>query len=186
MKKRVLATILAVCLLFSVMACVASAESIELGEIVTNVRICPGKVIDSTVIDEPVIKGYAKGSGWEVQTEDGFWVPYEGDSIDERATSFNLRYFAVDYSNNYYYSNVCAVRVDHNPIGDYFYSGTDHWRVCDDCGGQAEKGGHTHLGEDALAANKVCSVCGHVRTSQYTGILAFIEWLMALVGTLLG
>lgn len=184
MKKRVLATILTVCLLFSVMACVASAATVEVGEIVKSVRICPGKVIDEDVIEEPEIKGYIKGSGWEVQNSNGFWVPYDGAPIDEMTKSFNLRYFIVDYSNNYVYSNECSVKVAHNPIGDYKYSGTEHWRDCTDCDGQAEKGGHTHLGEDALADNKVCRVCGHVRTSQYTGLLAFIEWIMALVASL--
>ncbi len=186
MKKRVLATILTVCLLFSALACVAGAASVEVGEIITSVRICPGKVINSDVIAEPEIKGYPKGSGWEIQTEDGLWIPYDGSAIGERQTDFNLRYFTVDYSDNYVYSNVCAVRVAHNPIGDYQYNGTDHWRACDDCGGQAEKDGHTHLAGEATAADKVCRVCGHVRTSQYTGILAFIEWIMALIGSLLG
>lgn len=186
MKKRVLATILTVCLLFSVMACVASAATVEVGEIVTSVRICPGKVIDSDVIAEPEIKGYPQGSGWEVQNSDGFWVPYDGTPIDELTKSFNLRYFTVDYSGNYVYSNECAVKVAHNPIGDYKYSGTDHWRDCADCDGQAEKGGHTHLGSAANSTDKVCRVCGHVRTSQWTGILAFIDWLMALVSSLIG
>ena len=185
MKKRVLATILSVCLLFSVMACVASAASVELGEIISNVRICPGKVIDEKVIDSPEIKGYPKGSGWEVQTEDGLWIPYDGEAIAENAKDFNLRYYAVDYSDNYVYSNVCSVRVAHKPIGDYQYSGTDHWRICDDCGGEAEKGGHDHLSSSATSADKVCRVCGHVRTSQYTGLLAFWEWIMALIASLL-
>ena len=186
MKKRVLATILTVCLLFSAMACVASAANVELGEIVRSVRICPGKVIDDNVMKKPVVKGYPKGEGWEVQTEDGLWVPYDGEPIDERQADFNLRYFAVDYADNYVYSNECAVRVDHNPIGDYHYSGTDHWRLCDDCDGQADKEGHTHLGNNPTANNKVCQVCGHVRTSQWTGILAFLEWIGALIGALIG
>lgn len=186
MKKRVLATILTVCLLFSVMACMASAASVEIGEIVANVRICPGKVIDEKVIASPEVKGYPKSAGWEIQTEDGLWVPYGGEPIGERQADFKLRYFTVDYSNNYTYSNECAVRVAHNPIGDYHYSGTDHWRLCDDCGGEAEKDGHTHLANNPSADNKVCQVCGHVRTSQWTGILSFIEWLMALVGALIG
>ena len=77
MKKRVLATVLTVCLLFGALACVASAASVTVGEIVSSVRICPGKIIDSDVIDEPVVKGYPKGSGWEVQKDDGLWVPYD-------------------------------------------------------------------------------------------------------------
>ncbi len=185
MKKRVLATILTVCLLFSVMACVASAATVEVGEIVKSVRICPGKVIDSSVIEEPVVKGYPKKAGWEVQNSDGSWVQYNGAAIGERQVDFNLRYFVVDYDGNYEYSNECAVRVAHKPIGDYQYSGTDHWRVCDDCGGQADKGGHDHLSADATSQNKVCTVCGHVRTSQYTGLLGFMEWFMGLINEIL-
>lgn len=186
MKKRVLATVFTVCLLFGALACVASAASVTVGEIVSSVRICPGKIIDSDVIDEPVVKGYPKGSGWEIQKDDGLWVPYDGQPLTGEGTSFNLRYFTVDYSDNYEYSNVCVVRVAHNPIGDYQYSGTDHWRVCDDCGGQAEKEGHTHLKGEPTAADKVCKVCGHVRTPQYTGILSFIEWFMAVINVIIG
>lgn len=187
MKKRVLATLLSVCLLFSVFACVASAASnVEVGEIVSSKRICPGDIIDSAVVAEPTIKGYPQGKGWEVQTSDGVWVPYDGEPLAESPSTFNLRYFAVDYEGNYVYSNECVVTVDHNPIGDYQYSGTDHWRVCDDCGGQAEKAGHTHLYENATASDKVCTICGHVRTPQYTGILAFIEWLMDLINIIIG
>lgn len=184
--KKVLATMLAVCLLFSVMACVAGAATVEVGEIVTNIRVCPGKVIDDSIIAEPSIKGYAKNFGWEIQNSEGFWVEYNGTVIEESQGDFNLRYFVVDYDGVYTYSNVCSVRVAHNPIGDYQYSGTDHWRVCGDCGGQADKGGHDHLSADATAANKVCTVCGHVRTSQYTGILSFMEWFMSLINNILG
>lgn len=184
MKKRVLATILTVCLLFSVMACAASAASgLDVEDIVSSIRICPGKIINSDVIEEPAIYGYAKVSGWEIQTTDGVWLPYDGEAIDENI--IGLRFYAVDYSNNYEYSNECSVRVEHNPIGDYQYSGTDHWRICDDCGGQADKGGHTHLGAEATANNKVCQVCGHVRTSQYTGLLSFWEWLIPSVMAIL-
>ncbi len=180
MKKRVLATILTVCLLFSVMACVAGAQSnLDVEDIVSSIRICPGKVINDDVIEAPEVSGYYKVSGWEIQTVDGIWLPYDGESIGDDV--IGLRYYAVDYSGNYERSNECSVRVEHNPIGDYQYSGTDHWRVCDDCGGQADKGGHTHLGGSATANEKVCSVCGHVRTSQYTGLLSFWEWLFPTV-----
>ena len=179
MKKRVLATILTVCLLFSAMACVAGAESsLEVEDIILNIRICPGKDIND-VIEDPEVIGYVKVAGWEIQTVDGVWLPYDGEGIDKNVT--HIRYYAVDYADNYVYSNECSVKVEHNPIGDYQYSGTDHWRVCDDSGGQADKGGHTHLGSGATAENKVCSVCGHVRTSQYTGLLSFWEWLLPTV-----
>jgi hypothetical protein len=187
MKKRVLATILTVCLLFSVLACVASAEGeISIGEIISTKRICPGDVIDFDFIARPETEGGIYTEGWEVQTVDGVWVPYDGEPISEKAGTFKLRYFATDAQGNYAYSNECTVTAKHNPMGAYEMSGTDHWRTCADCGGQADKGGHDHLTADATASNKVCTVCGHVRTSQYTGILAFLEWVMNLIFSLIG
>lgn len=188
MKKRVLATILSVCLLFSVMACVASAESgITIAEIVSSKRICPGDVIDDYFIEAPVAEGPVYSEGWEIQTADGKWVPYDGSPISENAGTFTIRYYAANVDGSIYgYSNECVVTAKHNPKGDYETSGTDHWRICADCGGQCEKGGHDHLAENATSANKVCSVCGHRRTSQWTGILAFWEWIMALIGSLRG
>ncbi len=185
MKKRVLATILTVCFLFSAMACVASAASnVSVGEIDLFKRICPGDIIDTEIMEIPEVRGYARSQGWEIKSIDGYWIPYDGEPLPEKPDAFGLRYYAVDYDGNYAYSNECEVKVAHNPSGSYEYSGLEHWRVCDDCGGQADLGGHDHLGSDAKAESKVCSVCGHVRTSQYTGILAFIEWLMALVASL--
>ena len=187
MKKRVLATILTVCLLFSVMACVASAAtSVSVGEIISTKRICPGDIIDFNFIPRPETEGGIYAEGWEIQTVDGVWVPYDGQPISEKAGVFGLRYFAADAQGQYAYSNVCTVTAKHNPTGGYESSGTDHWRVCADCGGEVDKEGHDHLAGNATAANKVCSVCGHVRTSQWTGMLAFIEWLMALIGSLIG
>ena len=186
MKKRVLATILTVCLLFSVMACVASADSgISVGEIDVSKRICPGDVIDFDFIARPEIEGGVYAEGWEIESADGAWIPYDGTPIHEKAGTFKIRYFAASATGEYAYSNECVVTAKHNPAGQYEYSGTDHWRVCVDCGGQTEKGGHTHLSGTATAANKVCSVCGHVRTSQYTGLLAFWEWVMALITSLI-
>ncbi len=182
MKKRVLATILTVCLLFSVMACVASAEaSISIGEIISSKRICPGDVIDFDFIARPETEGGIYAEGWEIKTADGVWVPYDGEPISENAGAFGLRYFAADANGNYVYSNECVVTAKHNPSGAYQTSGIEHWRVCADCGGEADKGGHDHLTADATSTNKVCTICGHVRTSQYTGILAFLEWLMNLI-----
>ena len=187
MKKRVLATILTVCLLFSVMACVASAESgITVGEIISSKRVCPGDIIDFDVIEKPTVSGGVYAQGWEIQTADGAWIPYDGEPIEAKAGTFNVRYFAASANGEYSYSNECVVTAKHNPAGQYEYSGTDHWRVCVDCGGQADYGHHTHLKSDATAANNVCEVCGHVRTSQWTGLLGFIEWLMALLTSLIG
>lgn len=190
MKKRVLATILTVCLLFSAMACVAGAATGEadiiIADIVTSKRICPGDVIDSDFIPEPAIEGGVYAKGWEITTADGVWVPYDGEPISEKAGTFSLRFFAADAKGNYGYSNECVVTVAHNPAGAYEYSGIEHWRVCLDCGGQADKGGHTHVGATALAGDKVCQVCGHVRTSQWTGFLAFFEWIGVLLSSLLG
>ncbi len=187
MKKRVLATILAVCLLFSVMACVASAASdIVVGDIISSKRICPGDIINFAFIERPEIECQEiKSEGWEIQRADGIWVPYNGKSIAEDAGTFNLRYFVADTYGNYGYSNVCVVIAKHNPSGAYQTSGTDHWRVCSDCGAEAEKGGHDHL-SDATPENKVCSVCGHVRTSQYTGLITFWNWLINLIFSFIG
>lgn len=189
MKKRVLATMLAVCLLFSVFACVASAEGeILVDEIISSKRLCPGDVIDEYFIEAPEVSGAVYAEGWEIQRADGSWVPYNGEPINEKAgTVIMIRYFAANIDGSAYgYSNECTVTVKHNPKGDYEASGTDHWRICADCGGEADKGPHDHLAEGATAANKVCSVCGHRRTSQWTGLLAFWEWIMALIGSLIG
>lgn len=187
MKKRVLATILTVCLLFSVLACVANAEaSITIGEIISSKRICPGDVIDFEFIARPETEGGIYAEGWEIKTADGIWVPYDGEPISENAGTFSIRFFAADAQGNYAYSNECVVTAKHNPSGAYQMSGTDHWRVCVDCGAETDKGGHDHLAEGATADNKVCSVCGNVRTSQWTGILAFWEWIMLIIMSLLG
>ncbi len=187
MKKRVLATILTVCLLFSVMACVASAASdITIGEIISSKRICPGNTIDFNFIPRPETEGGIYSEGWEITNANGDWVPYDGEPISENAGTFKLRYFAADADGEYAYSNECVVTAAHNPTGGYQMSGIEHWRICADCGADAEIGAHDHLSADATANNKVCTVCGHVRTSQYTGILAFFEWILDLVFSLIG
>lgn len=187
MKKTVLAAILCICMLFSICAVGASAATVSVGEIVRVARICPGDVIDDVSIGEPSYVGAVYTTGWEILDANGHWVPYQDQPINEKeGTVIYVRYFAADISGEYAYSNVCEVTVKHNPQGAYQYSGTDHWRICADCGGEAEKGGHDHLAEGATAANKVCTVCGQVRTSQWTGILAFWEWLMNLITTLIG
>ncbi len=190
MKKRVLATMLTVCLLFSVFTCFASAagDEIIIADIISSKRICPGDVIDDFFIEAPeILSGPVYAEGWEIQTKDGTWIPYDGSQIDEKAGTFKIRYFAVDYSGEVFgYSNECVVTAKHNPSGPYESDNSYHWRTCADCGGVADKAGHDHLSEDATAGNKVCTVCGHVRTSSLTGILVFLEWIMALIGSLLG
>lgn len=183
MKKGVLATILTVCLLFTSLACCASAASIEVGEIVSTARICPGTTIEQK-LDKPTVEGGIYAQGWEVKTYNGLWIPYDGEPIDEYAGTFSVRYFVSDVDGNYTYSNECVVTTGHNPKGNYEADGTSHWRVCADCGGQVGKEAHTTMGEDASAGDKVCQVCGHVRTSQWTGLLAFFEWIMNLITSL--
>lgn len=185
MTKKLLSVILSVCLLFGVFSCIASAAAIPVleGEIPVRVRICPGKVID---IDHPEVTGNVYSEGWEIKLIGGDWIPYDGEPLDKNDDGASIRYFAANAVGGYVYSNEAILIVDHNPIGSYKYSGTDHWRDCADCDGQAEKGGHTTLGEGATAADNVCKICGHRRTSQYNGILVFWEWLMALIGSLIG
>ena len=189
MKKRVLATILAVCLLFSVMACVASAATgaadISVGEIITSKRICPGDVIDFEFIPRPAIEGGVYAEGWEIQTPDGVWLPYDGEPISEDAGVFNVRYFAADAQGRYAYSTECVVTAAHNPSGSYEYDNSYHWRICADCEGKSDVAVHSHLAADATAINEVCSICGHVRSSSLTGVLAFFEWILDLVFSLL-
>ena len=185
MTKKVLSAILSVCLLFGVFSCLASAAAIPTidSELPVKVRICPGRVID---IDAPEVSGNVYAEGWEIKVVGGEWIPYDGEPLDRYDDGAYIRYFVANSVGGYAYSNEALLIVDHNPIGDYKYSGTDHWRDCADCDGQADKGGHTTLGSNATAADNICKVCGHRRTSQYTGILAFWEWVMALIGSLFG
>lgn len=185
MTKKVLSVILSVCLLFGVFACFASAAAVPTidTEIPVKVRICPGKVIN---IDAPEISGNVYAEGWEIKYEGGDWIPYDGEPLGKEENGASIRYFAANAVGGYAYSNEALLTVDHNPIGDYKYSGTDHWRDCAECDGQAEKGAHTTLGEDAKQADNVCKVCGQRRTAQYNGLLAFWEWIMLLIGALLG
>ncbi|MBO5462654.1 MAG: hypothetical protein J6A49_05010 [Clostridia bacterium] len=185
MTKRVLSAILSVCLLFGVFSCFASAAAIPTidSEIPVKVRICPGRVID---IDAPEVNGNVYAQGWEIKVVGGDWIPYDGEPLDRFDDGAYIRYFAANSVGGYAYSNEALLIIDHNPIGDYKYSGTDHWRDCADCDGKADKGAHTTLGADATAGDNICKVCGHRRTSQYTGLLAFFEWVMALIGSLLG
>ncbi len=182
MKKRVFAIALCVCLLVAAFTVNTNAALISIdSDILSTVRICPGKTIEDG-LDAPEVFGPIYAQGWEILTSDGIWVPYGGVALDEGVVQ--VRYFITDASGDEYYSNVCEVTVKHNPKGDYQYDGINHWHICDDCGGQADKGAHTTLDvgmDDAAVNNKVCQVCGQVRTSQYTGFLAFWAWIINLV-----
>lgn len=176
--KKVLAVALCLCLLFCAFAVPTSAANIVIDEIASEIRICPGKVLDKA-LDAPGVSGVVYSEGWEILSADGVWIPYDGSPLEEG--EMYIKYFAADPSNSYEYSNVCHVIVDHNPQGGYEYDGMYHWRDCADCGGQADKEGHSTLGNDFLPNEKVCDVCGQMRTPQYTGIKAFIAWLMSLL-----
>ena len=185
MAKRLLSVILSVCLLFGVCACIASAAAAPVleGEIPLKVRICPGKIID---IDHPVASGNVYAEGWEIKIIGGDWIPYDGEPLDMNDEGASIRYFAANFSGDYVYSNEATLIVKHNGIGAYKYDDLEHWRDCSDCDGQADKAGHTNLGETATAADNVCEVCGQRRTTSLNGLLVFWEWLMALIGSLLG
>lgn len=182
MTKKVLSVIMSVCLLFGVFTCMVSAAAVPTidEEIPVKVRICPGRTID---IDTPEVSGNVYSQGWEIKVVGGEWIPYDGEPLEKSDDGSSIRYFAANSVGEFVYSNEALLTVEHNPIGDYKYSGMEHWRDCADCNGKADKGAHTTLGEDATAKDNICQVCGHQRTSQYTGILAFIEWVMALIGS---
>lgn len=188
MKKKVLSLILSVCLLLTVFTCVASASTVEVEQTLPAVvRLCPGTVIgvdSKDVLSAPLVYGEVYQHGWEIKLVDGDWVPYDGKTpIDETYDGAVIRYFAVTYSNNpedYVYSNECQLTVKHNPTGSYLYSGTDHWRVCADCGGNANEELHDFF-EEPTSTNTVCGVCGAKRTSQWTGLASFFDWLLGYV-----
>lgn len=186
MKKRILAVAITVCLLFTALTCVANAATgVSAGEIISEKRICPGKTLN---LEEPEVNGFAAYQGWEIQTSDGVWVPYDGYALSESDSGKLVRYFVATAAGEYSYSETedgepsyCLITVKHNPTGSYKYDGMSHWRDCADCGGQADKEAHTTLGSDATEGDKTCTVCGQRRTSQYTGIIAFWNWLMTLI-----
>lgn len=187
MKKRVLSLIMSVCLIFTVFACVAGAASVEVEQTLpTIIRFCPGTVIgDSTaeVLPVPVVYGSVYQQGWEIKVEGGDWVPYDGSPLDLEDDGAMIRYFAISYSNDandYAYSNECELIVKHNPTGSYIYSGSEHWRVCADCGGEDGVELHDHF-EDPKSGNTVCGVCGAKRTAQWTGLAAFFDWLLTTI-----
>ncbi len=191
MKKKILAIVMTACIFVTAFICSASAAAIP--EIVTEIpvehRFCPDSIITYDVFGEIEVLGNPYTEGWEIKVVGGDWVPYNGEALTQYYDGAYIRYFAANEAGGYAYSNECAIVIAHNPIGSYKSDGMYHWRDCDDCDGQAQKGGHTHLGEgmdDAAVKDNICKVCGHQRTPQYTGIKAFLAWLMSLIATLIG
>lgn len=192
MKKRVFSLIMSVCILFTLFTCVAGASDVEVEQTLpTIIRLCPGTVIgESTesILPTPVVYGSVYEQGWEIKLEGGDWVPYNGEVLDETYDGATIRYFATPFSNlesDYVYSNECQLICKHNPTGPYEYSGTDHWRMCADCGGKDGEDLHDFF-DDPKTDNTVCTICGAKRTSQWTGLAAFFEWLFATIFSLIG
>lgn len=187
MKKRILSLFLSVCMLVTIFTCVASAADVSVDKTLpTIVRLCPGTIIGENtedVLPVPDVYGPIYSQGWEIKAVDGEWVPYDGHPLELEDDGAVVRYYAVTFSNNaddYEYSNECELIVEHNPTGSYLYSGTNHWRVCADCGGKADDELHDHF-ENPKAGNSVCGVCGAPRTSQWTGLASFFDWLLDFV-----
>ena len=185
--KKVISLIMSVCFLFTMFACVSSAASVEVEpSLPAIIRLCPGTVIGEAtedILPTPEVYGAVYSEGWEIKVEGGDWVPYQGEPLELTDDGAKIRYFAITFSNDindYAYSNECDLIVKHNPTGSYLYSGTDHWRVCADCGGQSGVELHDHF-EEPKAGNTVCGVCGAKRTPQWTGLAAFFDWLLATI-----
>ncbi|MBQ5677517.1 MAG: hypothetical protein IIV47_01460 [Clostridia bacterium] len=185
--KKVISLIMSVCFIFTMFACVSSAASVEVeSSLPAIIRLCPGTVIGEAtedILPTPEVYGAVYSEGWEIKVEGGDWVPYQGEPLELTDDGAKIRYFAITFSNDikdYAYSNECDLIVKHNPTGSYLYSGTEHWRVCADCGGQSDVELHDHF-EEPKAGNTVCGVCGAKRTSQWTGLAAFFDWLLATI-----
>jgi hypothetical protein len=186
MKKKIFSLIMSLCLIVTMFSIGASAVEVEVDQIPTIVRLCPGTVIgDNTdhLLPAPNVYGSVYVQGWEIKLEGGDWVPYHGEVLDETYDGALIRYYAAPFSNNeadYVYSNECDLICKHNPKGPYKYSGTDHWRECADCGGK--DGEELHDFFDSFDTNhedldSVCQVCGAKRTSQWTGLAGFLSWI---------
>lgn len=191
MKKKILAIVMTACIFVTVFICSASAAVAPevVSEIPLEYRFCPGSAIAYDTFGEIEVLGNAYTEGWEIKVLGGDWVPYNGNGLSQSYDGASIRYFAANEAGDYSYSNECVIRVAHNPSGKYEYDGMNHWRECADCGGQADKGAHTHLGEgmdDAAVKDNICKVCGSKRTPQYTGLKAFLAWIMSLITTLIG
>ncbi|MBR5441929.1 MAG: hypothetical protein IKV44_03160 [Clostridia bacterium] len=191
MKKKILAIVMTACIFvtaFVTTVFAAIAPQIN-SEIPVKYRFCPGAVIADDVFGEVEVIGNVYTQGWEIKIVGGDWIPYDGEGLDQYDNGASIRYFAANEAGDYAYSNECVIEVAHNPIGSYKYDGMNHWRDCADCDGQANKGAHTHLGEgmdETAVKENICKVCGQQRTAQYTGIKAFLAWLMSLITSLIG
>ncbi len=191
MKKRILAIVLSLCVLFAMATVVSAAGSATVEtDIVTTIRVCPGDYINDKTIGEPIVAGPVFSQGWEIKLPNSAeWIPYQGQAISESDDGALIRYYVATYDGDYDYSNECTVIAKHNPTGSYLYSGTDHWRVCADCGGKAGEDLHSFFESDTGGTSgkeTACTVCGAHRTSQWTGLASFFEWLFALIASLFG
>lgn len=187
MTKKVLSAIICVCLMFSVFACVASAAAVPAieGDIPAKVRVCPGAVFE---IPAPDITGNVFSQGWEIKVVGGDWIPYDGEPLDAEEADANVRYYAANELGEYSYSNEALIILEHSPSGSYKYDDENHWRECADCGGQTNVGKHTTI--DDIMSEKteenICTVCGHERSGFYNIIVILLNWIMSIVGSLLG
>ncbi len=189
--KKLLAVILSVCVLFAMSTVVSAAGDATIEtDIVTTKRVCPGAYVNDKTIGAPEVAGPVFSEGWEIKLPGSAdFVPYEGQALDEADDGAVIRYYVATYDGDYDYSNECVLIVKHNPTGSYLYSGTDHWRVCADCGGKSGEDLHSFFESSSGGSSggeTACSVCGAHRTSQWTGLAAFFEWVFALIASLLG
>ncbi len=190
--KKVLSLILSVCLLFSVFAYNVSAADVYVDDTLPAiVKFCPGTIIGKNtdeVLPPPQVFGSTISEGWEIKVGDSEFIPYDGEPLELEDDGAVIRYFAATVegdSVSYDYSNECQLIVKHNPTGEYLYSGSYHWRVCADCGDKADEEIHSFLIE-VTGSGTACKVCGAHRTTQWTGLASFFDWLFneVLVGLL--
>ena len=189
MKKKILAIVMTACIFVTAFICSTSAAVAPVvnTEIPVEYRFCPGSVIEDDVFGEIEVLGNAYTTGWEIKNANGDWAPYNYTALTQYDDGATIRFFAANEAGDYDYSNECVIKIAHNPIGSYKSDGMYHWRDCADCDGQAQKGSHTTLGEgmdDAAVKDNICKVCGQQRTPQYTGLKAFLAWLMNLITSL--
>ncbi len=193
MKKRLLAVILSLCVLFAMSTVVSAAGNVNVdSEIITTKRFCPGAYITEETMVAPEYSGPVFVSGWEIQMPGSTnWIPYQGEALTEEYDGALLHYYVRSYKNESAYSNECTLIVKHNPIGDYYYSGTEHWRACADCNGKADVELHSFHEDgvdfgniDGTMNNTICKTCGAHKTTQWSGIAVFFKWILAILAAL--
>ena len=120
--KKVLAAALCLCLLFCAFVVPTSAANIVVDEIVSEIRICPGKVLDKA-LDAPGVAGVVYSEGWEILSADGVWIPYDGSPLEEG--EMYIKYFAADPANerqfvslNDFLAFLCRIRLLHQSRRD--------------------------------------------------------------------